>query len=355
MTFVATETMECLSVATVSKKNVDWILDSGATDHMVKSKTFFDEMHALDNKVRIAVAKSGQAVFAEYAGTVKVNMLIDGRKVLAVVKDVLYVPQLACNLFSVRRLEDNGMMVRISNGTVKVLKNGSVVATGRRAGQLYKMDIELRDVAYSASGGECEAGAMASKKDGFDLWHRRFGHLGTANMKTLWKHGMVETTTKISDWPERCVCEVCLQGKQSRQPFDDGGERRASRPLEIIHSDVCGPFTQKTWDKKRSFVTFIDDFSHFTVVYLLESKDEVQSKFEEYCARVTAFFGTRVSRLRCDNGGEYTGNSFRKYCRTQGINVEATIPYSPQQNGVAERMNRTLLEKARSTIRDAAK
>lgn len=116
---------------------------------------------------------------------------------------------------------------------------------------------------------------------------------------------------------------------------------------------MCGPFTQKTWDKKRSFVTFIDDFSHFTVVYLLESKDEVQSKFEEYCARVTAFFGTRVSRLRCDNGGEYTGKSFRKYCRTQGINVEATIPYSPQQNGVAERMNRTLLEKARSMVQEA--
>lgn len=172
-------------------------------------------------------------------------------------------------------------------------------------------------------------------------------------MKTLWKHGMVETSTKVLDWPNQCICEVCIQAKQTRNPFDDVAERRATRPLEVIHSDVCGPFTPRTWDNKRYFLTFIDGYSHFTVVYLLHSKDEVQEKFEEYYARVTAFFGTRVARLRCDNGGEYLGGSFQKFCRSKGISIETTVPYSPQQNGVAERMNRTLLEKSRAMIQDA--
>lgn len=146
---------------------------------------------------------------------------------------------------------------------------------------------------------------------------------------------------------------MCLSGKQARQPFGSGEGQRSSRILELVHSDVSGPYTPGTYDRKRFFVTFIDDFSHFTVVYLLKSKDEVLECFQEYNAKFTAHFGVKIARIRCDNGGEYTSKAFRTFCRGEGISMEFTAPYTPQQNGVAERMNRTLLDKARSMVFDA--
>lgn len=349
VSFIAATGNGAFSTPTVMHdKRIEWFLDSGATDHMLKEKHLFDELHPLARKVSIAVAKSGQVIVAEFAGSVKVDMLIGGKKQPSVVKDVLYVPDLQCNLFSVRRLEDNGMTVKIAGGKITIEKNERTVCVGRRYGQLYALDIWVREDSKSTS-----ASALASKHDVYDLWHRRYGHLGEANMKNLWKHGMIETGARIQDWPDQCKCEVCLAGKQTRQPFEETVERRSSRPLELIHSDVCGPFNPNTWNGKRFYVSFMDDYTHFTAVYLLASKDEVQEKFEQYCAQVTSFFGTKIARLRCDNGGEYTSNSFRRFCRTEGIRMETTVPYSPQQNGVAERLNRTLLDKSRSMLLDA--
>lgn len=91
--------------------------------------------------------------------------------------------------------------MKIVGSKVTIEKDGRIVGTGRRAGQLYALDVSLRDGNTAAN-----ASAMASKRDGFELWHRRFGHLGTTNLKSLWKHEMVETTSKIEDWPSSCIC-----------------------------------------------------------------------------------------------------------------------------------------------------
>lgn len=110
-------------------------------------------------------------------------------------KNVLYVSQ--CNLFSVRLIEENGMAVRFANDKATMMKDGRVIATGRRVGQLHRLDIELSDVSDSADGSSCETGLIATKKHLVHLLHRRFGHLGTASMKILWNHAMRETTTKV--------------------------------------------------------------------------------------------------------------------------------------------------------------
>jgi hypothetical protein len=97
-------------------------------------------------------------------------------------------------------------------------------------------------------------------------------------------------------------------------------------------------------------VTFIDDHTHFAVVYLLKDKSEVFQRFQEYEAMATSHFNLNISRLRRDTGTEYTSNEFEVFCKMKGILNESTIPYTPEQNGVSERMNRTLVEKARTII-----
>ncbi|XP_039453115.1 uncharacterized protein LOC120432048 isoform X2 [Culex pipiens pallens] len=212
---------------------IEWYLDSGATAHMVRDKLLFAELRPLDRNVRIAVAKSGQSLVAESAGTVRVKILRNGKWLNAVVNDVLYVSELQCNLFSVRRLEDIGMEVKIAGGVVSIEKGGRVVCRGRRSDQLYALDVYRNDGA-----GGTRATAMSSKNDEYELWHRRFGHLEEANMRNLWRDEMVESFPKIKNWPRRCACGVSLAAKQTRTVIrkSDGkrdmvfDERRQDQP-----------------------------------------------------------------------------------------------------------------------------
>lgn len=133
--FVATTINSAFRTSAGLQRKIEWFLDSGATDHMLRDKSLFEELHPLARKVRIAVAKSGQVLVAEMAGTVRIVMLINGKPQRAVVNDVLFVPELQCNLFSVRRLEDSGMTVKIAAGKVSIQREDSVVCTGSRMGQ----------------------------------------------------------------------------------------------------------------------------------------------------------------------------------------------------------------------------
>lgn len=149
------------------------------------------------------------------------------------------------------------------------------------------------------------------------------------------------------------ICEPCVAAKQTRNPFKLREERRSNRVLELIHSDVCGPVTPTGWNGQRYFVSFIDDWSRFTVVYLIHSKNEVVDCFKFYEAQMTAKFERKISRLASDNGGEYTCREMRSFCKDKGIKQEFTVPFSPEQNGLSERMNRTIVEKARSLLIDS--
>ena len=128
-----------------------------------------------------------------------------------------------------------------------------------------------------------------------------------------------------------------------RAPFKPVAEIRSKRRLQVVHSDVCGPMPTDSIGGNKYFVTFIDDYSRCCAVYFLifKSKSEVPDIFKEFEARVFRDCGERVGTLRSDNGGEYLSTEFRQYLKSAGIHHELTVPHSPQQNDVAERMNRT--------------
>ncbi|KXJ62430.1 hypothetical protein RP20_CCG010088 [Aedes albopictus] len=334
------------------ENRTQWFIDSGATDHLVREKELFSELHRLKKPIEIAVAKDGETIRAEYSGTVKVVSDVQGKQIDCTIRDALYVPQLRCNLFSVLRVEQAGMRVVFEAGKVNIYSGSEIVACGSLQNKLYGLNFySERHSAGNASMLSC--GRM--RKD-FEIWHRRFGHLNEQSLKCLVRNEMV-TGLKMNITgaaSESVVCESCVVGKQTRKPFSSREGRKSSRVLELVHTDVCGPVTPVGLDGKKYFVTFIDDWSHFTVVYLLESKDEVAECFEEYEAFVTAKFERPISRLKCDNGGEYRAKRFKKFCKSKGIQIEWTVPYTPEQNGLSERMNRTLVEKARAMLDDSA-
>jgi hypothetical protein len=179
------------------------------------------------------------------------------------------------------------------------------------------------------------------------LWHQRLGHIGEKGLRTLHSKGMVEGMSNCTlDFD---FCEHCIYGKHNRVRFPSGATREKGI-LELIHSDVFGPVHVPSLGKYVYYVSFIDDFSRNTWIYFLRKKYEVFDKFKEFKALVENQTEKKIKVLRTDNGGELCGNEFKEFCKKCGIERKKTTPYTPQQNGVAERMNKTLMEKSRSML-----
>ena len=174
----------------------------------------------------------------------------------------------------------------------------------------------------------------------YELWHRRLGHLN---------HEDVSATIPGCKRQEcNAVCETCVQAKLTRVPVAKVQEGTADKTLHRVVSDVVGPFDTPSLNGHRYAVTFIDEFSRHATVKFMVRKSEVIDKFKEFLAEI----GT-PKVLRTDNGGEYVSADFRKVCTDNKIRQEFTVPETPEQNGIAERFNRTLVEMARCLLIDS--
>ena len=145
-------------------------------------------------------------------------------------------------------------------------------------------------------------------------------------------------------------CESCVNGKIRRCCFPTTGRRRGEEPLSIVHSDVCRKVNMKSQGGAEYFLTFIDDNTHFTWVYVLKHKYEVFQQFLKWKAMVEKSSGYKLKVLQMGNGEEFTSTEFQEYLQQEGIRHELMVPKMLEQNGVAERMNRTLVEATRSKL-----
>ena len=147
------------------------------------------------------------------------------------------------------------------------------------------------------------------------------------------------------------ICEGCILGKQHRETFPAGKSMRAKAPLEIVHSVLCGPMQTLSTSGSHYVLTFIDDYTRKTWVYLLKQKSELFERFCQYKALVEKQSGHYIKVLRTDRSGEYISNEFLQFCREHGIQNQFTIRYTPRKNCVVERKNRTITEMARSMLK----
>ncbi|MCO5602425.1 hypothetical protein L7F22_056557 [Adiantum nelumboides] len=196
----------------------------------------------------------------------------------------------------------------------------------------------------------CIAETKTQAMQDAELWHARFGHVGYGSLMTLQRHNMVHDLSLL-EMPPRHVCEGCVLGKMHRFAFSQDGSVRATRKLQLVHSDVCGPMRTPSVENSIYFVTFIDDFSRFCWVYPLKAKSDVFAIFQHYVSMVENETGCKVQTLRTDRGGEYMSGAFKDFLGKKGIKHQCTMPYTPQQNGVAKRKNRSLMEMARCMLK----
>ncbi|KAL0553618.1 hypothetical protein IC582_007518 [Cucumis melo] len=183
-------------------------------------------------------------------------------------------------------------------------------------------------------------------KDPNWIWHLRFGHLNFDGLRLLARKNMVKGLSYVKH-PDQ-LCEDCLHGKQSRKSFPRESSSKARRPLELVHTDLCRPIKPTSFGKSNYFLLFIDDFSLKTWVYFVKEKSEVFGMFKRFKALVEKESGYYIKVLKLDRGGEFTSNEFETFYAENEICRPMTVPFTPQQNGVVEKKNRTILNMVRS-------
>ena len=244
-------------------------------------------------------------------------------------------PGITNNLLSVCKLNKNGFKVIFENGKASIIFENEVVAVAQiNSMGLYTLNLHP-DSALALAAAEIET------------WQQRTGHLNYDSLKSLSR--LVEGMDIKGNKKPEGVCEVCTKGKQTKL-LHNQTRHRATRPLQLVHSDIMGPINITSYDGRRYILTFVDDFTHSTIIYLMENKSEVLKHFQTYEAMVTAYFYSKISRFCCDNEKDYISNDIIELFRLKGIHHEYTIRYTPELNGFAERMNRSICDKARCLL-----
>ena len=173
-------------------------------------------------------------------------------------------------------------------------------------------------------------------------------HLSHQGLQLLQKSEMVHGLPLLPT--STIMCTDCVQGKQHREPIPKQSHWRATQKLQLIHADICSPITPASNSQKRYFLCFIDDYSRKAWVYFLLEKSEAFHHFKCFKMLVEKESGLAIKCLCTDRGGEFNSAEFNDFCKLNGIKRQLTTAYTPQQNGVAERKNRTMLNLVRSML-----
>ena len=329
---------------TINKDSNTWYLDSGSTNHMVNDLKWFTTYKKINNQ-EIQVAKDDITVTATHSGTVVIKVPSENDSFNEIsLSNVLYVSDLPMNLLSTRQLTKTGAKVVFEKESAIILNENDIpITVGKVQDDLYAINTQMVIPQVN----------LAKSENMLTRWHKRMGHLGHTNVLNLSKNNIAKGISMNQNTIIE-PCDACMEGKSSRQRFKGHTEKRSSNILELIHTDVCGPIPTNSIGGEKYFVTFIDDYSHLTVTYLIKQKSEALGCFKNYIKMATIQQEKQVKYVRSDGGGEFNSNDFKKFCLEEGIIHQITTPYTPQLNGVAERMNRTLWEKTLTMIRHSS-
>ncbi|KAL4387188.1 hypothetical protein GQ457_09G029600 [Hibiscus cannabinus] len=293
--FMALQHEECCVAA---NKLEAWLIDSGCTHHMTPHLDLFK---VLDKSYKSRV-KIGDGSFVEVKG--KGDAAVETSSGTKIISDVLFVPEISQSLLRVGQLLEKNYNLHFHDRVCDVFDKNDVKM----------LTVKMIERSFPIKWKQTEVQAFTSIADQSSLWHRRLGHFNYSSLKYMSSKGLVKDMPVVCE--NTTVCEVCQKGKQTKLSFPVNQARRASEKLQLVHTDLCGPMRISSLNGTNS---------------------ENQS-------------GKKIKTLRSDNGSEYTSRQFASYLKKLGIHHQLTVVYTPQQNGVSERKNMTVLNMARCLL-----
>ncbi|KAK8921022.1 hypothetical protein KSP39_PZI020059 [Platanthera zijinensis] len=313
-----------------------WFIDSGCSNHMVNNLAYFI---SFDESFKSEVTLGdGKKEIIEGKGTASVITMEGVQKFI---NEVQYVPTLAHNLLSVGQLLRKGYKIVFDHKKCHIYRpqSNSAVATAHiNSSNIFTIDLKPNKNFSLA----CTENKLTQ------LWHYRLGHLNLHSLYHMHQNQLVDGLPKITKTEHHC--DTCARSKSHRQPFPLSAQRRASQPLDLLHMDLWGPASTPSLGGKRYFLLIVDDYSRYMWIMHLEQKSDSFLQFKAFKQQVEKQLERHIKTLRSDRGGEFLSTNFNTFCQDAGIHRELTAPGSPQQNGVVERRNRTIMEMARSMV-----
>ncbi|GJR87001.1 putative ribonuclease H-like domain-containing protein [Tanacetum coccineum] len=320
------------------------IVDSGCSRHMTGNKAYLAEFQDFNGG---PVAFGGSKGYITGKGKIKTRKLD--------FEDVCFVKELQhFNLFSVSQICDKKNKVLFTDSECLVLSpefklpdENQVLLKIPRQNNMYSFNLEN----IVPSGGLACLIAKATI-DESNKWHRRLGHVNFKNLNKLVKGNLVRgLPSKIFQNDHTCV--ACQKGKQHKASCKAKSVSSISHSLQLLHMDLFGPTSVRSLNHKTYCLVITDDFSRFSWVFFLRTKDETSGILKDFIRQIENQLNQKVKTIRCDNGTEFKNKDVIEFCGSKGIKREYSNARTPQQNGVAERKNRTLIEAARTMLADS--
>ena len=306
----------------------DWYTDTGAAAHMTPDSSQLDKVEPYNGKDCVIVG-NGAFLPITHVGTLSPTPNIN-------LSDVLVVPQLTKNLLSISKLTSDYPLSITFIDTSFLIQNrntGKVVATGRR----HKDGLYVLEHSQSAFISSLKNNSLRAS---YDVWHARLGHVSHFIISLLNKKGYLSVTSLL---PSPKLCVACQNAKSHRLPFNVN-DQRASHVLNLIHCDIWGPAPVTSSSNFRYYIIFVDDHSRFTWFYPMTLKSQAFMIFKQFQTLVEVQFSCKIKTFQSDGGSEFTSNQFQSHLHTSGIRHQMSCPYTPSQNGRAERKHRHITE-----------
>ena len=314
-----------------------WYVDSGTSNHMTNTPTTLSHVRSYAGQSAIQTT-NGSSLPIAAIGNASPTFI-----------DVFLAPQPSKNLIFVGQLVDNNYAVNFSGDgcVVQDQVTRKPIAKGPNVGHLFPLFLPVPTLSPVSS---LKSFACNNVPHLSMVWHRRLGHPNTQILSHVWNFGFLghKECSSLS-----LECDSCKLGK-SKTLLVPLQANRASHYSNLIHSDVWGPSPVGSHEKFKYYVTFIDYHSRFPWVYFLCSKSEVFRTFTEFLAYVKNQFSMNIKIRRTDSGGEYLSTKFQAFLASKGIIHQRSCPATPQQNGVAERKNRHLLDMVRTLLLESS-
>ena len=306
-------------------------------------------------------------------GTLRYTLrLKDGEDVHGELRDVTWVPDITARLLSVCQLVRSGYTAAFKGMCCELRGPGGNTINVPAVEQVYPLQLHIKRSPAAGSANlmftECSNDQLAKRLDG-DEWllattartevtwmdlHRMMGHLNLHDCKKLTEGAAknVRVTDTEAPLPLHSDCLACIEGRQTRLPFAPG-RHRADGLLDLIHMDTVGPMETQSYDGKRYALTLVDDKSRICTMEPMAAKDGMLYVFKAWKVKVENSCQRKICAVMCDNAKEFVQGRFKAYLDEQGIQLYTSVPHSPQMNGIAERMNRTIVEGARAMLLEA--
>lgn len=321
--------------------NIEWIVDSGASHHMTGRADILEEVNACE-PVHVMLA-DGKVRTARTSGKCVLPVAAGNKPVTVTLKTVLLVPGLTSSLFSVREAVSNGYTVEFSNKDIVIKMAGKVKVRGTLTKRLYTFPMAVTGAASLAA----VSGPTAT------TWHRRFGHLSAGALQQTAKvvKGMELDAAEVKSL-QGGTCPPCITGKMTRAPFATGGPTTTA-PLQLIFTDTMGKMPVPSTGGNIYVTTVIDAHTKLKVAIPHKvrgmAKDIVMTTVKRWANET----GHRPVDIRSDGALDYEGTEWSVWLKDNGIHHQRTNPYTAEQNGVAERYNRTLMERVMAMMDDS--